>query len=43
MGKVILPNEGGIVNVIAGLLTAPGTASTFSPVNVDIHLEKKAG
>ena len=42
MGKVNLPNEGGIVNVIAGDFNGTtGPATTFSPINVfDIHLKK---
>ena len=42
MGKVKLPNEGGVVNVIAGDFNGTtGPATTFSPINVfDIHLKK---
>jgi redox-sensitive bicupin YhaK (pirin superfamily) len=42
MGKVVLPNNGGLVNVIAGSLNeTKGPATTFSPVTVlDIHLNK---
>ncbi|MDB5006886.1 MAG: Quercetin 2,3-dioxygenase [Mucilaginibacter sp.] len=42
MGKVILPDNGGIVNVIAGTFNNnKGPATTFTPVNMfDIRLNK---
>lgn len=42
MGKVELPDNGGVVNVIAGKFNdVAGPASTYSPVNVfDIRLKK---
>jgi len=42
MGKVILPGNGGVVNVIAGTFNGvKGPAATYSPVNVfDIKLKK---
>jgi redox-sensitive bicupin YhaK (pirin superfamily) len=42
MGKVILPDDGGIVNIIAGTLDDnTGPATTFTPVNLfDIRLNK---
>lgn len=42
MGKVQLPDNGGVVNVIAGeLANVKGPASTYSPVNLfDIKLNK---
>jgi hypothetical protein len=44
MGKVELPGNGGVVNVIAGKFNdVSGPASTYSPVNVfDIKLKKGA-
>ena len=45
MGKVELPNNGGLVNVIAGKLNeVSGPAVTYSPVNLfDIKLNKDGG
>ena len=42
MGKVILPNEGGFVNVIAGSFNGTrGPATTFSAIDLfDVHLKK---
>ena len=42
MGKVVLPQDGGIVNVIAGKFeNTVGPASTYTPVNLfDIKLEQ---
>jgi redox-sensitive bicupin YhaK (pirin superfamily) len=42
MGKVTLPNNGGLVNIIAGELNGTaGPATTFTPVNMfDIRLNK---
>ena len=44
MGKVMLPEEKGIVNVIAGEFNdVKGPASTFTPINMfDLHLKKGA-
>jgi redox-sensitive bicupin YhaK (pirin superfamily) len=44
MGKVILPNNGGLVNIIAGAMgDAKGPATTYTPVNMfDIRLNKGA-
>ncbi len=42
MNKVVLPGNGGIVNIIAGSLNGiKGSASTFTEINMfDIHLKK---
>jgi len=42
MGKVILPNDGGFVNVIAGSFNGTrGPATTFSAIDLfDVHLKK---
>jgi redox-sensitive bicupin YhaK (pirin superfamily) len=42
MGKVQLPDNGGMVNVIAGRFeNVKGPASTFSPINLfDVHMNK---
>ena len=44
MGKSMLPNEGGFVNVIAGSFNGVrGPAFTFTPINLlDLHLKKGA-
>ncbi|RTL60238.1 MAG: pirin family protein [Sphingobacteriales bacterium] len=44
MGKYVIPNNGGIVNVIAGKVNdVKGPAATYSPVNLfDIKLNKGA-
>ena len=45
MGKYLLPEEKGQVNVIAGVFNGvKGPASTFTPINLfDLHLKKGAG
>ncbi len=44
MGKIVLPDQNGLVNVIAGEFNGvKGPASTFTPINLfDLHLKKGA-